>query len=291
MRPTNIMLPLGLQGHRGARGLFPENTLEGFRAALALGVEAFELDVGMTSDGVVVVSHDQALNPNITRDAGGAWLKAPGPLLRNLTRAALAEYDVGRIRPGTPYAAAFPDQKSSDGARIPTLAEVLRIGSVPRFTLELKTNPRYPDRTAHPVVLVDATLDVVDANGAASRVVVQSFDWRGLRHARRTRPDIRLGWLTNADTVRDAHLWWDGPRASDFGGSVPRAVAAEGGAIWAPEYSDLTAALVAEAHDLGLLVLPWTVNDPTVMSRLLVWGADGLITDRPDLAIGSPCVG
>src|SRR3954452_25615833 len=78
---------LDLQGHRGARGLFPENTLEGFRAARALGVTAFELDVGMTADGVVVVSHDPALTPDISRDADGVWLHGRGPLIRSLTLA------------------------------------------------------------------------------------------------------------------------------------------------------------------------------------------------------------
>src|SRR5476649_1321962 len=91
--------PLDIQGHRGARALFPENTLEGFLAAYALGVKAFELDVGLTADGVVVVSHDPALNPDITRDALGAWLHEGGPAIRSLTRAQLCTFDVGRIRP------------------------------------------------------------------------------------------------------------------------------------------------------------------------------------------------
>jgi glycerophosphoryl diester phosphodiesterase len=247
-------------------------------------MEAFEIDVGMTADGVVVVSHDLALNPDIVRDASGAWLTGPGPLLRDLTRAELATYDVGRIRPGTLYAAQFPDQRPHDGARVPALAEVLRIGAASRFTIELKTDPRYPRRTVSPAELADATLVEVDASGTALRVILESFDWRGPRHVRRTRPDIRLAWLTRAETVRDARLWWDGPHPADFGGSVPRAVAAEGGPIWAPEHSGLTQELVAEAHDLGLLVLPWTVNDPAAMVRLLTWGVDGLVTDRPDLA-------
>ena len=279
-----ITPPLGLQGHRGARGLFPENTLEGFRSVQALGIDAIELDVSMTADKVVVVSHDLALNPDLTRDANGAWLSAPTPRLRDLTFAEVSRYDVGRLRPGSRYAAAFSDQRPADGARIPTLADVLCGVPDMRFTIELKSDPRDPDRNAPPTVLAEATLGVIDAAAAGAHVVVESFDWRGPRHVRRIRPDIVLAWLTRPATERDAALWWDGPTPADFGGSVPRAVAAEGGPIWAPEYTGLTPDLVAEAHELGLRVLAWTVNDAAAMRDLLDWGVDGLITDRPDLA-------
>jgi glycerophosphoryl diester phosphodiesterase len=280
----HITPPLGLQGHRGARGLFPENTLEGFRSVQALGIDAIELDVSMTIDKVVVVSHDLALNPDLTRDAGGAWITAPGPRLRDMTFADVSRFDVGRIRPGSRYAAAFPDQQPTVGSGIPTLAEVLRLLPDMRFTIELKSDPRDPDCSAPPAVLADATLAVIDDAAAGSRVIVESFDWRGPRHVRRVRPDIVLAWLTRPATERDAALWWDGPTPADFGGSVPRAVAAEGGPIWAPEHTGLTPDLVAEAHELGLRVLAWTVNDPAAMRDLLDWGVDGLITDRPDLA-------
>jgi len=279
----DITPSLGLQGHRGARGLFPENTLDGFRATMALGVDAIELDVCMTADGVVVVSHDLALNADLTRDASGAWLKETGKLLRDLTRAELLSFDVGRIRPGSQYAAMFPDQRPSDGARVPTLAEVLRIAPTQRFTVELKSDPSAPERGVPVTELADATLAAIDDAGAGPRVVVESFDWRGPRHVRRVRPDIALAWLTRPATERDAAVWWDGPTPADFGGSVPRAVAAEGGPIWAPEYTGLTPDLIAEAHELGLRVLAWTVNDPAAMRALCDWGVDGLITDRPDL--------
>ncbi|MDR3529909.1 MAG: glycerophosphodiester phosphodiesterase [Rhodopila sp.] len=274
---------LDIRGHRGARALFPENTLEGFLAAAALGVTAFELDVAMTADGVVVVSHDPALNPDITRDRSGAWLDRQGPLVRSLTHADLSRYDVGRIRPGSATAALFPDQAPHDGARIPTLAAVLAALPDTLFTIEVKTHPAHPDWTASPHVLADATLSVVEAARAASRVTIESFDWRVQRHVRRVWPDIRLAWLTRAETVRDSTLWWDGVLAA---GSVPACVAAEGGPIWAPDHTDLTEAQIEEAHGLGLFVLPWTVNAPADMRRLIGWGVDGLISDRPDLALG-----
>ncbi|HVY16766.1 MAG TPA: glycerophosphodiester phosphodiesterase [Rhodopila sp.] len=271
---------LGMQGHRGARALFPENTLEGFVAAAALGVTAFELDVGMTADGVVVVHHDPALNPDIARDAAGAWLDGPGPFIRTLRFATLQTFDVGRLRPGSPTARLFPDQAPRDGARIPTLAAVLAALPEARFTIEVKTDPPHPEATASPAELAEATLSVIDAADAAGRVVVEAFDWRVQRHVRRTRPDIRLAWLTRPETV--SRLWWD----VDPLPSVAAGVAREGGPIWAPFHAALTEDDVREAHALGLSVLPWTVNEPKDMRRLIAWGVDGLISDRPDLAPG-----
>jgi glycerophosphoryl diester phosphodiesterase len=273
-----------LHGHRGARGLFPENTLAGFAGALKIGVDTIELDVAMTSDGIVVVSHDPALNPDITRTSDGAWLARHGPPIRSLRATDLARYDVGRIRSGSAYAAEFPDQVPRDGAHIPALDEVLRIDPHVNFNIELKTFPLQPELTVDGATMAAAVAAVADATGTTGRIIVQSFDWRGPRHLRRTRPDLRLAWLTRAAILPQARVWWDGPEPSDYGGSVPRAVAGEGGPIWAPAHADLTEESVAEAHDLGLLVIPWTVNRPDDIRRLIGWGVDGLITDRPDIA-------
>jgi glycerophosphoryl diester phosphodiesterase len=276
--------PCLIVGHRGARGLYPENTLAGFAGALALGVDALELDVALTADGVVVVTHDPALDPNLTRGAAGVWLDGPGPLIRSLNAAELAAYDVGRLRPGTPYAALFPEQSPCDGERIPRLAGVLRISNDTNFIIELKTFPGDPGRAASATELAEAVLATADAAGVTSRIVVEGFDWRGPRHLRRVRPDVRTAWLTRAETVRDPALWWDGPHPADFGGSVPRAVAAEGGPVWAPDHTDLTRDQVDAAHALGLAVIPWTVNDPRDIARLIGWGVDGVVTDHPDRA-------
>jgi glycerophosphoryl diester phosphodiesterase len=273
-----------LQGHRGARGLFPENTLAGFAGALAIGVDTLELDVAMTADDVVVVTHDPTLNPDITRTADGAWLAQRGPRIRSVLAAELARYDVGRIRPGSAYAGLCPEQVPHDGAGIPTLADVLRIDAAVRFNIELKTFPSGGGLAVDGAALADAVVAVADACGVGSRITVQSFDWRGPRHLCRTRPDIRVAWLTRSAIRSEARAWWDGPDPSDHGGSILRAVAAEGGPVWGPDYLDLTENALAEAHALGLLVVPWTMNRPEDMRRLIRWGVDGLITDRPDLA-------
>ncbi len=270
-------------GHRGARGLFPENTLEGFRSAWALGIRAFELDVGLTHDGVAVVAHDPALNPDLTRDGTGRWLDAPGPLIHSLTAAQLAAYDVGRIRPGSRTATLFPGQRPRDGARIPSLAEVLAALPDARLIIEIKTDPLHPNRTAAPEVVADVVLAVVDQAGAGKRVVVESFDWRVQLHIRRVRPDIGLAYLTRADAPADP--WWGGVTPEASGGSTQACVAAAGGAgaAWAPQHSDLTEADVRTAHALGISVIPWTVNQPADMRRLIAWNVDGIISDYPDL--------
>lgn len=282
------MRTIELWGHRGARGLFPENTIEGIEAALALGLDGVEIDIALTADGVPVLSHEPSLYPDLVRGPDGRWIDAPAPLIRDLRAGALASFDVGRLRPGSPTDTRFPRQAPVDGARMPRLDTVLALGA--RCVVELKTFPDRPDDTAKPEAMAEAVASVVDGAGAGARVVVESFDWRGPRHLRRTRPDLAFAWLTRAETELAAPLWWDGPSPGDFGGSVPRAVAAEGTPegkprdAWAPEYPTLTRARVEEAHALGLRVLTWTVNDPADIARVIAWGVDGLITDRPDIA-------
>ena len=118
---------LDLQGHRGARGLYPENTLEGFRKTIALGVTTLEMDVGITRDGVVVVHHDERLSPNIARGADGRWIDSPTPPLRELTWAQVQAFDVGRYRPGSRYASRFSKMQGRDGVRVPRLATCNRM--------------------------------------------------------------------------------------------------------------------------------------------------------------------
>lgn len=274
-------------GHRGARGLFPENTLPGFAEAIRLGVTSIELDVAISRDGVALVIHDPELNPDIVRGPDGAWLTAPGPAVWSLTAAELARCDVGRLRPGSRLAGLFPGQRPIDGARIPTLAAVLALAAPAGVTvdIELKTLPDRPELTIAPRLMAEAVLAVLDQGPDEVLVAVRSFDWRGLRHLRARRPALPLVYLTSPATAAARALWWDGVGE---GLSVPQAVAAEaqGAAwrpIWAPAHDSLTPALLAEAHALGLGVVPWTVNDPADMARLIGWGVDGLCSDRPDL--------
>lgn len=285
-----------LQGHRGARGLWPENTLGGFERALALGVSTLELDCAITRDRVVVISHDPELNPDHTRDEGGRFLPRPGPAIAAVDYDELARYDVGRIRPGTAYEHAHPQQQAIDGERIPRLADLYALikrrgDRAVRLNIEVKTFPLQPDLTAAPEVFVRALMPVIEASGMAARSTIQCFDWRVLNCVHRLAPGIATGALTDQqgqdDTVQFERAspspWLGGLDARQFAGSVPRLAKASGAGSWSPNYLDLSAAPVAEAHALGLLVVPWTVNEPADMERILAMDVDGMITDRPDL--------
>ena len=280
---------LDLQGHRGARGLAPENTLPAFEAALAIGVNTLELDIGVTADDVLVISHDPYLNPTLARDASGAWLKARGPNLHSLTLAQLQTYDVGRINPDTAYAKTFSSQQPVDGTRVPTLAalfaRVQALGAANvRFNIETKINPTEPDDTVNAERMTRLLLNSVRDAGLLQRVTIQSFDWRTLQIVQGFQPGVPTAYLSiqtaTADNIRDG-LWTAGFRIADHG-SVPKMVKAAGGSVWSPNAGALSEALVKEAQTLGLKVIPWTLNNPADMERLMGWGVDGIITDYPD---------
>jgi len=286
---------IDLQGHRGARGLLPENTLPAFQRALELGVTTLELDIAVTRDGVLVISHDPFLNPDITRDAAGRFLEQRGPAIHALTWSQLQAYDVGRIKPGTEYARQFPDQVPVDGTRIPRLSDlfglVKRVGDDKvRFDIETKLSPDKPDETLPPEPFARAVVDEVRKAGMAARAQIQSFDWRTLQVVQKIAPEIATAYLTvqrrfdNIGAGRpEGSRWTAGFQYREYG-SIPKMIKAAGGGSWSSYYDDLDAQKVKEAQSLGLKVLAWTVNDPAVMARLIDIGIDGLITDRPDLA-------
>jgi len=287
---------LEVQGHRGARGLWPENTLAAFAGALELGVSTLELDCGITRDGVVVVTHDAELNPDLTRGADGRFLAATGPRIFDLSFGELERYDVGRLKPGSAYAARFPEQEPVDGERIPRLTDVLDLvrsraeGRV-RVAIEVKTFPEQPGLTATPESFAAALERDVAATGTLALVCIMAFDWRVLAAVQRRMPDAGTVALTEqqpgGDTVRlgasPPSPWLGGLDPGKFGDSVVRLVKASGAATWGPDYQDLNAGRIAEAHALGLRVVPWTVNATSDMERLLDFGIDGLTTDRPDV--------
>jgi glycerophosphoryl diester phosphodiesterase len=283
-----------LQGHRGARGLAPENTLAAFRKALEIGVSTLELDLAMTRDGVLVVSHDPVLNPDVVRGPDGRWLAQPGPAIHALTLAELRRYDVGRLDPRSRYAQQWPQQAAVDGERIPTLAEVVALarasGRSVRLNAETKVRPDRPADTPPPEAFAQAVVDFWRAERLEAIAVVQSFDWRTLGEIRRLAPEIRTVCLTiqqqGFDNVQRGRPgpspWTAGLDIDDVEGSVPRLVQRAGCAVWSPFFREVGPELVREAAALGLDVIPWTVNDPADMARLIEAGVHGIITDYPD---------
>jgi glycerophosphoryl diester phosphodiesterase len=260
-----------LQGHRGARGHLPENTLPSFERALAIGVDTLELDVGVTRDGVVVIHHDRRLNPDVARGADGQWVKAPAPTIHSLSFEQLRTYDVGRIRPGSEYATRFPHQKPLDGARIPALKELFgAMGQRVRFNIETKLVPEAPEETLAPEPFARALIAEVRKAGVAARTTIQSFDFRTLAIVQREAPEITTAYLTSGQK----------------GPAIPKLVRDSGGAIWSPNFQDVDAASLAAARDAKIKVVVWTVNEPADIQRVLEMKVDGIISDYPDRVRG-----
>lgn len=283
-----------LEAHRGGRALLPENTLPAFANALSMGVDTLELDVGVTADGEVVISHERGLNPDLARDARGAYIAPPGTPFVRLPLADVRTYDVGQIRPDSSYAKQFPEQRAVPGTRIPTLKQLFALvrksgNTNVRFNIETKIDPNHPDESLDPQGFVTTLLRLIEAEKFSDRVMIQSFDWRTLQLVQQQAPKIPTVYLTlqrgSAPTVAldKATSWTAGFSPADHGGSLPRTIKAAGGAIWSPYFGDVTAALVTEAHALGLRVVVWTVNKREDMARMIETGVDGIISDNPDL--------
>jgi glycerophosphoryl diester phosphodiesterase len=288
-----------LIGHRGAAGLAPENTLAAFRQACEIGVDAVELDVLLTADKKIVVYHDFSLKPEITRTSDGKWIKDRSSLaINDLTFAQLKLYDVGRLKPGTRYARRYPNQQSVDGEGIPTLRQVILLlkkqcDPAVQIWIEIKTSPEKPQMTPAPEAVAEAVVNLLREEKLATRAYVLSFDWRALAHVQKIAPDIPTVYLSligsRLNNIKPGQPgpspWMAGIDIDDYNGSIPRAVKAAGGRLWAHYYKQLTSDDLKDAHELGFRVFVWTVDSKSEMIRLIEMGVDGIITNRPDILI------
>jgi glycerophosphoryl diester phosphodiesterase len=284
-------------GHRGAAGLAPENTLAAFSKARDIGVDGVELDVQLSANGIAVVYHDFQLNPDITRTALGEWLeRGDTRSIKSLPLAELKRYDVGRLKPDTPYANRYPDQEPADGERIPTLQEVvllLKSGEdhQTQLWIEIKTSPEAPEVSQSPETVTDAVVAIFRKEAFLTRTMILSFDWRALMHVQKTVPEIPTAYLSPIGTrwvsVRPDEpgpaQWTAGIDVGEFSGSIPGAVKAAGGQHWAANHMTINPSLVKEAHGLGLKVIAWTPDSRQQMRGLMQMGVDGIMTNRPDI--------
>jgi glycerophosphoryl diester phosphodiesterase len=252
--------------HRGGAGLRPENTLEAFAHAIALGCDGAELDVQLSADGVVVVHHDFRLNPAYARK-NGAWLAGEPARIKDLTFAALKAFDLGRPDPGSYYARQHPGLVPAEGARIPSLADVAALPSPRAFRLLVELKSSGDPASADPVALADAAFEVM--KNRIERTVFVGFDWRGLAQIKRRAPNARCWFTTD-------RLEGDALPVLDF-------IKAAGADGWFAQHRDVTEATVAGARARRLQVGAWTVDLAPEMARLIALEIDAICTDRPDL--------
>jgi len=257
--------------HRGGAALMPENTLPAFANAIALGADGAELDVQLSADGIAVVHHDFRLNPGYARDGGGQWLRGRTPRIKDLTYAALMRFDLGRPKPASDYGYAHPLLAPQDGARLPSLVEVLAVASSsPSFQLLVELKSDASADSADPVALADAALAACARH--LDQVIFVGFDWRGLLRVRQKAPSARC-WFTT-DKLQGDYL------------PMLDAIKAAGGEGWFPHHADATGLAISDAHGRGLKIGAWTVNETAEMAKLTRQGIDLICTDRPDILKG-----
>jgi glycerophosphoryl diester phosphodiesterase len=244
-----------VHGHRGARAVRPENTIPAFEYAIQAGVDVLELDMAVTKDDVLVVSHDPLLNPEICKGPG-----SPRPI-RTLTLSELRQWDCGALR--NPR---FPKQTPIPGTPIPTLDEVFALASRGRFefNIETKSFVDHPEYTPAPEKFARLVLDCVRRHGLESRVILQSFDFRTLHAMKTLAPGMRLSALYE--------------RGPDTFVDVARRAGAQ---IVSPEADLVTPEKVKAAHAAGLQVVAWTANTRPAWDALIAARVDAIISDDP----------
>ncbi len=265
---------IDLQGHRGARGLLPENSIPAFLRAIDLGVDTIELDVSVTADSQVVVTHEPWFSHEICSKPDGSAIdesEARNLNIYQMTYAEVTQYDCGLL--GNPR---FPTQtrvaavKPQLSAAIAT-AEGHEAPSGPAkllYNVEIKSKPERDD-VYHPAPERFARLvyDVLAEGGVLDRTTIQSFDPRALEEVHRIDSTVSLSLLVDNDAgfVRNLSRLSFQPD------------------IYSPNYRLVDSVLVGQAHSMSIRVIPWTVNDEATMQALLALGVDGLITDYPDI--------
>ncbi|OAD43139.1 hypothetical protein LPB303_13650 [Polaribacter atrinae] len=261
-----------LQGHRGARGLSPENTMQAFEKALNLGVNTIELDVVISKDNKVVVSHEPWLNDEITLDAKGKRITKKDAAAFNMYKNKYQEikkYDVGSLGNSK-----FPEQEKV-AAYKPLLSEVIAFAETKNteilYNIEIKSTPTDEKNGFQPAVAEFSDLVIAQLKKAklpVERIVIQSFDPRILEYIHKTYPEFILAFLTYQNDFKT------NMKMLSF---VPE--------IYSPYFVLLNKEEVSSIQKNDMRVIPWTVNKKEDMINLLNMGVDGLITDYPNIAI------
>ena len=279
-----------LQAHRGGRGEWTEESLAAFANSLKLGVSTLELDTHLTSDGKIIVWHDDTIQADKCQDTAPV---APGDPAFPYVGDRVAELSLAQIKTldcGYTQLKGFPEQDVIEGNRIAELKDLFQLvrdadAKKVRFNIETKVEDGKAGGEGM-VALTKAVVAEIQNSGMADRSTVQSFDWSSLNLTKQLAPELPLVALSSGD----AWLQVGQPGASPnlggididtYGGSLAKAAAAQGYDAISPTFRSVTPGMIADAHQLGLPVIPWTVNTTADMNRLMDLGVDGIITDYP----------
>ena len=296
-----------IYAHRGFRALAPENTLPAYTEALRIGVDALDMDINMTKDHILVVTHDFTLNPELTKNKSGKWIKKAIPI-KDLTLSELKSYTVGEIKPNSSLARLYPHHQDMKNVHIPTLVEVINfvkqsVGDRVKLQIEIKTDPYQPKLSYSAKEMANALYQVLRQTGMTHNVEVQAFEWQALVDLHKLNPAIKTAYLTDHTTdpmnpSQDSHpsaqnLWTFPLKPADFNYDYPKMVKHLGGTLWEPFEIDLSHETLQKAYSLGLKVVTWSWSEAEgsdfnypVINQLIQWNVDGIITDRPDILRG-----
>jgi glycerophosphoryl diester phosphodiesterase len=269
---------IDLQGHRGARGLLPENTIPGFLRALELGVDTLEMDVAINADGHIVLSHEPWMSAEICRHPDGrdvTSVEEKSLKIYEMTDQEVAAFDCGsRGHHRFPRQQALPVAKPFLDDVLVAVEEWSEAAGIERsdrvkFSIEIKSQPGY-DGIYHAEVdeFALALYAVLQTSDVLERSIVQSFDARALEATHRLDPALATAWL-----IEDSPDFEKNLAQLSF---VPT--------IYSPYYPLVSADLIKFAHQMSVQVIPWTVNDAKTIRELVALGVDGVITDYPDMA-------
>ena len=276
-----------IYGHRGARGVLPENTLESFEYLFENNIRAYETDILISKDNIPVITHDFKLDPSYTKDVDGNWIEDENIKIIDLTYEEILKYDVGTLNKLSRYGRKFINQKSLDNQKIPKLSDLLKLSSDNDFddlliNLEIKSTPIEEGLTPSPEEMVKIVIDEVSRSNLSDKIIYSSFDWRVLREIKERDPKIPRAHLTSGakGKIYDKSPWLDfTPLHSEV--ELPKLIKALGGSAWHPNYKDVNKEIIKISRNEGLPVNVWTVNKEQDMLRMIDYGVDGIMTDYP----------
>ena len=288
-KPNHIKI----YGHRGARGDLPENTLESFKYLFDNNINAYETDILISKDLIPVITHDFRLDPSLTKDKEGNWIKDENIKIFDLTYDEISKFDVGSLNKLTRYGRRFVNQRSLENQKIPKLSELLELSSKNLLqnlliNLEIKSTPDEKNLTPDPKDLVQIVLNEINNSNLKDKIIISSFDWRILREVKKQSPEIPRAYLTFQQekgmkikkTIYSKSPWIDHiPLTIVY--DLPKIIKELGGSAWHPYYKDINKKAVKDAHDNNLPVNVWTVNDEDDMLKMIEYGVDGIMTDYP----------